>query len=526
MPCQKNTEHIFQNEYPYCYRLIRQFLPDWQRFSLDVAPELLVALPWIADVARIDRLCRKIQQQQEKDEALWACPPERLIVNPCLEVVESAWQGLPKLLTGKDVELVKGRDYVAVYIADAQERPVVCSLTDHQLLALKIVAEARDIQKVAAEADTTVAVLDALLDQAIAKGLLLAPESKIRRRAHFFTKLEKIQGCSRYLVAEVFTLQWHLTQACDLHCLHCYDRNSSRCLSLGQAREVLQKFYVFCKRHHVSGQVSFTGGNPLLYPHFFAVYKEAVNLGFVTAILGNPVKGDVLQKIIAIKAPAFFQVSLEGLQEHNDTIRGEGHFERTLSFLDLLNRYNLYSMVMLTLTKANQDQVIELAMLLKNKVDLFTFNRLAMVGEGAALASVPMEGYREFLEAYSRTARQHSHMGFKDNFFNLLRYEEGRELFGGCTGFGCGAAFNFLSLLANGDVHACRKLPSRIGNILEQSFDDIYHAPQARQYRQGSSQCEGCAIRPVCGGCLAVSHGFGIDFFRQKDPYCFLLNRV
>ncbi len=154
-----------------------------------------------------------------------------------------------------------------------------------------------------------------------------------------------------------------------------------------------------------------------------------------------------------------------------------------MSFLALLRKYNIYSMVMLTLTKANQDQVIELAMLLKDKVNLFTFNRLAMVGEGAALASAPVEGYRQFLSEYSRVAQQHSHMAYKDNFFNLLRYEEGQQLFGGCTGFGCGAAFNFLSLLANGDVHACRKLPSRLGNILEQSLDDIYHSSLAQQYR-------------------------------------------
>ncbi|PIE73238.1 MAG: selenobiotic family peptide radical SAM maturase [Deltaproteobacteria bacterium] len=522
MPCQENKKQIFQNEYPHCYRMICRFLPDWQRFSVEFAPELLTVVPWIADVAEIDRAWRQIQQRQEKGEEPAISPPKRLIVNPCLEIVEARWKGLPKLLAGKNVEPVEGHDYVAVYVAQAQERPVLCSLTDHQLLALKIVAEQLDIQKIAVEADTTVAVLDTLLERAVAEGLLLAPESKIRRREHFFTNPENTQEHSRYSVAEVFTLQWHLTQACDLHCLHCYDRNNSRCLSLEQAREVLQKFYGFCKRHHVSGQVSFTGGNPLLYPHFFTVYKEAVDLGFVTAILGNPVEEDILQKIVAIQAPAFFQVSLEGLEEHNDTIRGEGHFSRIMSFLDLLKRYNLYSMVMLTLTKANQDQVVELAMLLKNKVDLFTFNRLAMVGEGAALASAPREGYREFLEAYSRAARQHGHMAFKDNFFNLLRYEEGQNLFGGCTGFGCGAAFNFVSLLANGDVHACRKLPSRIGNILEQSLDDIYHSPQARQYRRGPSQCEGCSIRPACGGCLAVSYGFGLDIFRQKDPYCFV----
>ena len=33
------------------------------------------------------------------------------------------------------------------------------------------------------------------------------------------------------------------------------------------------------------------------------------------------------------------------------------------------------------------------------------------------------------------------------------------EPFGGCTGFGCGAAFNFMAVLPDGEVHACRKVP-------------------------------------------------------------------
>jgi radical SAM protein with 4Fe4S-binding SPASM domain len=95
-------------------------------------------------------------------------------------------------------------------------------------------------------------------------------------------------------------------------------------------------------------------------------------------------------------------------------------------------------------------------------------------------------------------------------------------LLGGCAGFGCGAAFNFVSLLPDGEVHACRKFPSLIGNIFSQSLREIYDAPVARRYRAGSFACRECRLRPACGGCLAVSHGFGLDVFTERDPYCFL----
>ncbi|MDP2758578.1 MAG: SPASM domain-containing protein, partial [Desulfurivibrionaceae bacterium] len=193
-------------------------------------------------------------------------------------------------------------------------------------------------------------------------------------------------------------------------------------------------------------------------------------------------------------------------------------------FLELLRELDIYSMVMLTLTRGNMEQVLPLAELLRDRVDLFVFNRLAMVGEGSLLESVDIADYRGFLERYLAAAQENPDMGLKDNLFNLLRAEKGEPLLGGCAGFGCGAAFNFVSLLPDGEVHACRKFPSLIGNIFRQSLAEIYDGPAARKYRAGCLACRDCRLRPACGGCLAVSHGFGLDVFTARDPYCFLVS--
>jgi radical SAM protein with 4Fe4S-binding SPASM domain len=89
-------------------------------------------------------------------------------------------------------------------------------------------------------------------------------------------------------------------------------------------------------------------------------------------------------------------------------------------------------------------------------------------------------------------------------------------------GFGCGAAFNFVALLADGEVHACRKFPSLIGNFYQDRLIDIYNSQLARQYRSGSAACIGCHLWPVCRGCPAVTFSNGLDPFTEKDPFCFL----
>jgi radical SAM protein with 4Fe4S-binding SPASM domain len=115
-------------------------------------------------------------------------------------------------------------------------------------------------------------------------------------------------------------------------------------------------------------------------------------------------------------------------------------------------------------------------------------------------------------------------MGLKDNLLNIVCQQENLELFGGCTGFGCGAAFNFISVLANGEVHACRKFPSPLGNLIEQTLSEIFHSEAASRYRSGAEECKGCRLRMVCRGCLAVAYSHGQDIFTTKDPYCFIEN--
>lgn len=389
-------------------------------------------------------------------------------------------------------------------------------------MSLKMVAEGIEPRQAALLGELPVGDVFEALARAAAKGIILAPVSLIRRDAESFPLTG--EEAPRFVSAEVFTLQWHVTQLCDLHCKHCYDRSDRVPLPLDRSLAVLDDLLAFCQSRRVRGQVSFSGGNPLLYPHFLALYQAAVDRGFTVAILGNATSKERLLPVLAIQKPAFYQVSLEGLPEHNDFIRGQGYFARVMEFLDLLREQEVYSMVMLTLTKGNMEQVLPLAELLRDRADRFVFNRLAMVGEGSLLESVPITEYRGFLEKYLVAAGGNPGLGLKDNLFNVLRAEKGEPLLGGCAGFGCGAAFNFVSLLPDGEVHACRKFPSLIGNIFAQSLAEVYASPPARQYRAGCLACRDCRLRPACGGCLAVSHGFGLDVFRERDPYCFLVS--
>lgn len=378
---------------------------------------------------------------------------------------------------------------------------------EEELLLLKIIVEEIDPSQIAAWGKISINAIEHAMSHGAQRGFLIAPRSRIRR--------DDIE-------VDVFTLQWHITHACDLNCKHCYDRSKRSTLTLNQARGVLEDFNRFCKAKHVRGHVCFSGGNPFLHPNFFEIYAAAAENRFSTSILGNPVPRRQLEQIMAIQPPGYFQVSLEGLKLHNDEMRGAGFYDRVIDFLHLLREVQISSTVMLTLTSDNIDQALPLAEQLRKHTDHFTFNRLSPVGSGSRLSLPPPEKYRRFVENWVDASHKNTVIGFKDNLINIELQKRGMKTFDGCTGYGCGAAFNFIAVLPDGEAHACRKFPSPIGNILEQNIGQVYDSEIAERYRRRPAACAECNLSQKCGGCFAMVHGSGMDIHKDRDPYCFI----
>jgi selenobiotic family peptide radical SAM maturase len=471
------------------------------------------------DLFRIEAILREVASRK-------TLPPrtrDTLRINPALEIVELKPRILP-LFKRPAGGSGKGTGFLLVWREPGEAGALRAeAATSGALLVLKMIAEGIPTKEVALTGGVTLCSINDAVREAVQKGLLLKPVSKLRRNIPRFCNAPDIP--ERLLAAEFFTLQWHITHACDLHCKHCYDRTERSSLTPAEGIRLLDGLKKFCGDKHVWGHVCFSGGNPFMSPHFFKWYKAAAERGFATSILGNPVSREALRKMTEIQRPRYFQVSLEGLADHNDFIRGKDFFVRIINFLALLKEQRVPSAVMLTLTKSNRADVLPLAAKLRGVADYFTFNRLSGVGEGAKLASVPPADYAAFLEDYIKASEDNTMMGFKDNLINVALAKKGDRLFSGCTGYGCGAAFNFVAVLPDGEVHACRKFPSPLGYITRNSLLEIYDSAKAERYREGTNACRSCALKPRCGGCLAVTKAAGLNIFIKRDPYCFMDDR-
>ncbi|MBR4081223.1 MAG: SPASM domain-containing protein, partial [Clostridia bacterium] len=89
-------------------------------------------------------------------------------------------------------------------------------------------------------------------------------------------------------------------------------------------------------------------------------------------------------------------------------------------------------------------------------------------------------------------------------------------IYGGCH---CGTTH--LTILPNGDVYACRRVPdSRMGNVLEQPLRQIW-MQGVDSYRQLDqfSKCASCELLQWCRGCPAVARCTSGSFY-AADPQC------
>jgi radical SAM/SPASM domain protein of ACGX system len=343
------------------------------------------------------------------------------------------------------------------------------------------------------------------------------------------------------LQGRLFILQWHVTARCNEECQHCYAKSSADLspqleqeLSVGKDLRVLSSFDRLLKGNGLLGRINITGGDPLLKDGVIEIIKAARSRNIKVGILGNPGLLDI-DKALELKDAGVFryQLSIDGLRDTHDRLRGRpGHFDDTLEALKVLKEAGLPSVVMFTVSKENYKELPAVARLVaEHDVKVFDFARLVPQGRGKALGTLTPTEFREVLVKMHDTYRDLEIEGFKTYFgrkealWTLLYSEMGLfepPRWDGLVHSGCSAGSKVLTVLADGTVYPCRRLPVPVGKVPEEELADILFKAQAHaDLRDVSkfSKCRNCQLLPYCRGCPAVAFGTTGDPF-APDPQC------
>ncbi|MDF1561443.1 MAG: radical SAM protein [Deltaproteobacteria bacterium] len=332
-------------------------------------------------------------------------------------------------------------------------------------------------------------------------------------------------------------LQWHLTERCNLRCHHCYQEGyRGEELPYRDLLRILEQYHELLTRYgeergqpELRGHVTLTGGEPFARKDLLELCEELARHRHrhSWALLTNDTLIDE-ERAARLRAlrPSFVQVSIEGSRKVHDEIRGKGSHAQSVGGIRHLLGHGIRVFLSFTAHSGNLGEFRKVARLGQRLgVDRVWADRLIPEGQGSVggLRSPAPEETRRFLRSMRRTQElmRKSWLIFPPEIamHRTLQFLEGGE-----RPYRCTAGKSLLTVLPDGTLVPCRRMPLPVGNLRSRSMTELYYqSPLLRELREperNAEGCEGCLHARVCGGglrCLSqAAHGSPY----HADPGC------
>jgi radical SAM protein with 4Fe4S-binding SPASM domain len=337
-----------------------------------------------------------------------------------------------------------------------------------------------------------------------------------------------------------FFIQWHLTETCNLSCSHCYQGSHGRDeMSLPEIRKTAAEAADMIRHWSSSYGISFspsmniTGGEPFLRNDLFEILETVKDQGFEIYVLTN---GTLVDKSRASALAGLgvrgVQVSVEGPEEVHDSIRGRDSFAAAAIGIEHLVAAGLPVTLNVTLSALNARHVRKiLAFGSRVGAVRIGFSRLVPSGKGRSLLPQMLPG-DELMPLYSSLLSLEL-AGLTivtgDPIAAQMHKPEGSDA-GSVAISGCAAAVSGLTIMPDGTVMPCRRLPIPLGNVRIDSLRELWVLSPVlgalRDRTRYGGRCGTCKRWAVCRGCRGVAYAWscaqGKDDFLADDPQCFL----
>ncbi len=344
---------------------------------------------------------------------------------------------------------------------------------------------------------------------------------------------------------------WNMTRTCNLNCIHCYSQSKNvqynNELTLEEGEAFIDDVSAFG-----SPVMLFSGGEPLMHPHFLDLCFYAKSKGMRAVVSTN---GTLITKELASELKkvglSYVGISLDGLEAVHDRFRGKkGAFRGALEGINYTKEAGIKVGLRFTINKRNALEVPGIFRLLEEEnIPRVCFYHLVYAGRGTKLIDedLSLEETRQTVdtileltkEIYSRdntkevlTVDNHADGPYiylkllkegkkeeADNVMSLLKMNGGNS---SGVGIGC--------VSWDGEVYADQFWRHySFGNIKERKFSEIWtdtsnqlmkRLKNKKAYVKG--RCENCKWLDICNGNFRVRSEAKEGDLWAPDPACYL----
>ena len=339
-----------------------------------------------------------------------------------------------------------------------------------------------------------------------------------------------------------FFIQWHLTERCNLRCSHCYQTGAtsgelSHNEILSVIDEIDETVQSWSENYSLEFSPSFnvTGGEPLLRSDLYEILAAIASKGYRIYLLTN---GTMIDRETAGRLSDLgingVQISIEGPEMIHDAIRGKGSFSRSREGIGYLLDAGHTITLNATLSGLNADSFMDIIEIASSMgVQRLGFSRLVPSGRGRQLIdkALSREAVRNLYEQIFSTRPNGLEIVTGDPIASQMSSSpESSNPAPDVPSGGCAAGISGLTLLCDGTITPCRRMPIPLGNVRTDSLREVWATSEVLEMLRNRSRygnkCGSCSRWSTCRGCRAIAYAWsqaeGCGDILADDPQCFI----
>ncbi len=308
----------------------------------------------------------------------------------------------------------------------------------------------------------------------------------------------------------------NITKKCNLKCRHCFSYSEE-----DKEKELTtEELYSLIDQMEEMGcnYIAIGGGEPLMREDLFDIleyaHKKHVQVSIVTnCLLMDKEKVEKLNKLEVKK----IKVSLDGMEENHDKVRGEGVFKKTIEKIRLLRTY------------FEGDIQIGFTVNSENIEDCKNIIKLAEELKADSVRLAPILPFGRALENKDLLLSQDQFLHFIKKTKEIdsvieVDLPDKKRTTRENEGFGCHCGKEICWILANGDFYSCIFLGEqfKLGNIKRSNLRELWEKSKEVSAFSGNEICNNCLRYKECGGGCRARALYTYNDVNAIDPFCLL----
>jgi len=311
-------------------------------------------------------------------------------------------------------------------------------------------------------------------------------------------------------------ISMNLTKRCNLRCKQCFS-DSGEIRSKELTTEEMFRLFDDMNRYGTFF-ICLGGGEPLTRPDLLEILEYGKKKQLAVSVVSNGLllTRDLIEKLNKVELDTFW-VSLDGLEENHEMLRGKTTFKKALDSLKLLNNYyEGKTAIRISLNKYNVGEYKELIKIAEEyNIDLIRFTPILSFGRAKNEdLAIDQNQYIDFLKNI-RKVKSKVEIVYPNK-------PTPQKIWIGTNGFGCHCGKEAIWIDEIGNYSPCIFWGDKyiLGNIKEKSYMDLWNDSLISANIIGNKICQNCKNYKVCrGGCRfrALSEFGNLD---DVDPLC------